>query len=150
MSDDIIRKALGMNLATSGEDQNAVTPYTPDQEIVETKNEEIDKDIAFARDNMINLIAQSDEAIAELLVIAKQSQHPRAFEVVANLLKTSADLNNDFVALHKKKQELQPKDQKTTTPRVPGSVQNNLFVGSTAELQRMLIDMNKKNDEQSG
>lgn len=150
MSDDIIRKALGMNLTSSGDDINAVTPYEPDQEIVQTNSEEIDKDIAFARDNMVNLIAQSDEAIAELLVIAKQSQHPRAFEVVANLLKTSADLNNDFVALHKKKQELQPKDQKTTTPRVPGSVQNNLFVGSTAELQRMLIDMNKKNDEQTG
>jgi len=147
MSDDIIKRALGMGVHDSdGDDARALVPYEPEQEVVSGVSEEVDRDVSFARDNMIELIAQSSEAIAELLMIAKQSQHPRAFEVVANLLKTSSDLNNDLVGLHKKKQDLQPKDRAASTPRVPGSVQNNVFVGSTAELQRMLADLKKANE----
>lgn len=148
MSDDIIKKALGMGLESSRED-NAIVPVEASYEEVTDASEDINKDIEFARENTIGLIAQSQEAIDELLLIAKQSQHPRAFEVVANLLKTSADLNSDLLNIHKKKQDLTGKV--ATAPSSAKNVtNNNLFVGSTADLQNMLADMaanNKKNED---
>lgn len=147
MSDDFIKKALGMGLDSEGDDAKALVPYTPEQEIIQPLDEKIEQDFDFVRDNTIELIAQSSEAIAELLLIAKQSQHPRAFEVIANLLKTSSDLNSDLVALHKKKNDLQPKDQSPASSSKQGTVNNNLFVGSTAEFQKMLAEMKKSNGD---
>lgn len=140
MSDDIIKKALGMSLDSPKED-NPVVPY---KEEISHIDDELENDIKFAHDNIIELIAQGSEAISELMLIAKQSQHPRAFEVIANLLKTTSDLNNDLVNLHKKRVDINPKSTKNDSRP---TTQNNLFVGSTAELQKFLADMNKKNNE---
>ena len=79
-----------------------------------------------------------------MLVIAKQSQHPRAFEVVATLLKASADINNDLLAAHKKRHDLKP-TQAPHTKGVANVTNNNLFVGSTAELQNFLEQQKKLN-----
>lgn len=141
MSDDIIKRALGMGVSESTDDQNALVPYEG-QEIVE--DDKIEMDFDYVRDNLNELIAQGREAIAELLVIAKQSQHPRAFEVVATLLKATADMNNDLMGMHKKKAELRPTSPMHT--KGTSNVTNNLFVGSTAELQTFL-ERRKKEDE---
>lgn len=137
MSDDIIKKALGMNVNDEQDDPKPVVIYQSNSE--DEIQEEAERDIDFARENYIDLISKGSEAVNELLEIAKQSQHPRAFEVVANLLKTTSELNTDLVNLHKKRQELQ-KDKPSATPK-GGTVNNNLFVGSTAELHKMLANI---------
>lgn len=112
-----------------------------DKEIVIQKSDDqVENDFEYARQNMYEIIGQGQEAIARLMDIADQSQHPRAYEVVANLIKTMAETNKDLLDLSKKKRDLKPKEEAKQQ-----QVTNNLFVGSTAELQAML---QKKSEEQ--
>lgn len=143
MSDDIIRRALGMDEEPTIDDPKAVVPY----EVTQEESDAIDLDFDEVKENIQDLIAKGKDAIEEVLLIAKQSQHPRAFEVFATLMKALADLNLDLVSLHKKKLDIKPKDA-PHTKGVGGITNNNLFVGSTAELQKMLENMNKKTDDQ--
>ena len=108
--------------------------------VIQQTDDQVENDFEYARRNMYDIIGQGQEAIARLMDIADQSQHPRAYEVVANLIKTMAETNKDLLDLTKKKRELQPKEEQTKQ-----QVTNNLFVGSTAELQAML---QKKSEEQ--
>ncbi len=144
MSDDIIKRALGMGVPETPETENALIPY--EGETAEPANDEIEMDFDYVRENLTDLIAQGKDAIQELLLIAKQSQHPRAFEVVATLLKATADINNDLLATHKKKSDLKP-NQAAHSKGVANITHQNLFVGSTAELQTMLENLKKKDDE---
>jgi hypothetical protein len=89
-------------------------------------------DYNYARENYYNLIERNQDAIEEMLEIAKQSEHPRAFEVVGQLIKSGLDANKELMTLHKTKKEL-------TTEKTPNQVTNQaVFVGSTAELQKLL------------
>lgn len=100
---------------------------------VSSGDEQVENDFEYARKNMYDIIEQGHEAITRLMDIADQSQHPRAYEVVASLIKTMAETNKDLLGLTKQKRELVKKDE---SPQQ--QVTNNLFVGSTAELQQML------------
>lgn len=143
MSDDIIRKALGMGAEMlPSEPTNQLIPYeaTENTDLDDT----VEMDFEYVRENLNELIAQGKEAIAELMLIAKQSQHPRAFEVIATLLKATADLNADLLTTHKKKLDLRP-NSATHSKGVASVTNNNLFVGSTADLQNFL-EQQKKND----
>ena len=71
-----------------------------------------------------------------MLDVAKASEHPRAYEVVSTIMKTLVDANKDLVGMSEKKK---PKEAEA----FDGKVNNNLFVGSTAELQQLLKDMRK-------
>lgn len=106
-----------------------------------TGDEQVENDFEYARKNMYDIIEQGHEAITRLMDIADQSQHPRAYEVVANLIKTMAETNKDLLGLTKAKRELVKKEESTQQ-----QVTNNLFVGSTAELQAML---QKKAEEEN-
>ena len=130
-----------------------LTPITPAFNAVSVKaeksitiqptdsgDEQIKNDFEYARKNMYDIIEQGHEAIAKLMDIADQSQHPRAYEVIANLIKTMAETNKDLLGLTRQKKELITKEE---TPQQQ-QVTNNLFVGSTAELQSML---QKKSEE---
>lgn len=93
-----------------------------------------DNDYEYARENFYNVIEKGTEALEDMLNVARASEHPRAYEVVSTLMKTLVDANKDLVEMGKKKaQDEQPKDKPVTN--------NNLFVGSTAELQQLLKDM---------
>jgi hypothetical protein len=139
VSDDIIRRALGMDDAPEVETTAIVT--TGPTETISLS--EMDVDFEYVVDNLKELIAQGQETINELILIAKQSQHPRAFEVIATLMKTVADMNNDIINAHKKKNDISPSEARHT--KGPANVTNNLFVGSTAELQAFL-DQQKAKD----
>jgi hypothetical protein len=103
-----------------------------------------DDDYAYARDNFYNVIEKGTHALEEMLDLAKASEHPRAFEVVSTIMKTLVDANKDLVSMSEKKAA----EQKAQDPEGAKQVtNNNLFVGSTAELQSMLKDM--RNDESS-
>jgi hypothetical protein len=91
-------------------------------------------DYAYARENIHDVIDKGGEALDYLLELAKQSEHPRAFEVVSQLTKTLVDANKDLLQIQKQLKELQ-KEERDENPQ---SVTNALFVGSTADLQKML------------
>lgn len=98
---------------------------------------EIVKDIGLAKQNIENIIKQGDDSLVEIISIAKQSQSPRAFEVVSALMKTLLDANKDFVDMSMKKKyaidELNaPKEAAQT------NVTNNNLIVSTADLLKML------------
>ena len=95
---------------------------------------EIDYD--YARTNFYNIIETGTEALEQMLDVAKASEHPRAYEVVSTIMKTLVDANKDLVGMSEKKK---PKEAEA----FDGKVNNNLFVGSTAELQQLLKDMRK-------
>ncbi len=97
-----------------------------------TDGKDDDIDYNYARENYYNLIERNQDAIEEMLEIAKQSEHPRAFEVVGQLIKSGLDANKELMTLHKTKKEL-------STEKTPNNVTNQaVFVGSTAELQKLL------------
>ena len=92
-----------------------------------------------SQDEMYELFKDFPEVLTNTLEIAKQSEHPRAFEVVGNLMKQQADINQQLLDLHQQKQKLEGKKEKA-----PGVQNNSIYVGSTKELNKFLHDM--KND----
>lgn len=100
-------------------------------------DEQVDKDYEYTRTNLYNVIERGTEALEEMLEVAKQSQQPRAFEVVSTLVKTVSDANKDLLELKNKQKAIKGEKAK------PKNVTNALFVGSTADLQKMLKDMKK-------
>lgn len=112
--------------------------------VVETKdNISPEDDFAFARKNIKDLIKKGDNAIDNILQVASASEHPRAFEVAAGLIKTMADLNKDLLDIHKKKNELtgETTSQKTVIDKA-------VFVGSTSDLVKLI--KGKNNGDTSG
>ena len=91
-----------------------------------------DTDFQYARENLYNLIERGQDGLEELIEIAKQSEHPRAFEVVGQMIDKLTTTNKELLNLHKTKKDIQ------TEKGGPTNVTNALFVGSTAELQKML------------
>ncbi|CAB4131364.1 small terminase protein [uncultured Caudovirales phage] len=96
-------------------------------------------DFEMARANIHEVIQNGTYAIEKLSQIADQSQHPRAFEVLATLMKTMLDANKDLLDLQKKIREISAADEPTNENAK--QVTNNLFVGSTADLQKAIEDM---------
>lgn len=94
-------------------------------------NSDVQDDYDFARANLINTISKGQEALDGILDVAQMSQHPRSFEVVATLINSLTAANKDLLDLSKKKKDLDGEAGAKT-------INNNLFVGSTAELQKLL------------
>ena len=125
--DEIINDALGVK----------------DKEIVKSEprpviprpaeNEDIDSDYKYQRENFYNLIERGQDAITGILDLARESETPRSYEVAGNLIKQVAEVNEKLVDLQMKMQKL-----KEVPSNAPKNVTNALFVGSTAELQKML------------
>ena len=106
-------------------------------------DDKMNKDYEYARSNFYNVIESGTEALEQMLEVAKASEHPRAYEVVSTIMKTLVDANKDLVAMSTKKVENEEKANPDSSKAVTN---NNLFVGSTNELQQLLKDM-KKDDE---
>lgn len=110
----------------------------------ENVSDDVEIDYSIARNNIKNLIRKGDDAIDELMKVAKGSEHPRAYEVAATFIKTLADLNKDLLDIQKKKNDLSPTNKNATlddnqTPLIDKAV----FIGSTKELIK-LIKTNKE------
>jgi hypothetical protein len=138
MSDDKLRNVFGIEPVIEGElvtkHNEVILPNLPN-------NEKIDYDYDKSRNNLHSLLQSGQEALMHALEVAKSSEHPRAFEVVGNLVKQLADVNQQLLDLHKQKQKLDnPNPTKREEPAK--SVTNNaIFVGSTAELNKIINDM---------
>jgi len=102
----------------------------------QTRAENVEKDYDYTRGNLYSLIEKGQEAINGIMEVAGETASPRAYEVAGQLIKSVADTTDKLADLHKKVKEIEadnPKTQSTVT-------NNALFVGSTAELQKMLKD----------
>ena len=96
------------------------------------QDETLENDFIYARENLYNVIERGTDALNGIVDLAQQSQHPRSFEVVADLIRTLSSANKDLIDLQKKMKDMQPEE------KGPKEVTNNLFVGSTSELTAML------------
>jgi hypothetical protein len=102
----------------------------------ESSNNQIQDDFEYARGNMISAIEKGQEALNGILEVAGMSQHPRAYEVAATLVKATVDASKDLMELSKRKKDLdKPAEGESAGPN---KVTNNMFVGSTAELLKAL------------
>jgi len=114
-------------------------------DVVVPKDEKIEYDYDKTRNNLHGLLQSGQDALMHALEVAKASEHPRAFEVVGNLMKQLSDVNAQLLDLHEKKQKLDlPKtkqEESTSSKQVTNN--NAIFVGSTSELNKMLSNMNK-------
>ena len=97
--------------------------------------EDIDTDYNYSRENFYNLIERGQDAITGILDLAKESEHPRTYEVAGQLIKTVSEVTERLADLQEKMQRL-----KEVPDKGPKSVTNALFIGSTKELQSLLKD----------
>jgi len=102
---------------------------------VEVSEDDIENDYKYQRDNFYNLVEKGSTAIDGILELAKESEHPRTYEVAGNLIKQVAEVTEKLGDLQEKMRKL-----KEVPSNAPKSVTNALFVGSTKELQTMLKD----------
>ena len=126
-----IDKALGVfdPVETAIQQNNIVVS----KKVVKSNEDDIDNDYKYQRENFYNLIERGQDAIDGILDIAKESDHPRTYEVAGNLIKQVAEVTEKLGDLQEKMRKL--KEVPNTAPK---NVTNALFVGSTAELQKML------------
>lgn len=98
----------------------------------------IKSDYEYSRATYYELIEKGRESLDLMIEVARESEHPRAFEVLSNMIKNISDVNDRLMDLNKKTKEItQERETKTNTT-------NNLFIGSTTELQRLLLQQNEK------
>ncbi len=97
------------------------------------KSQDIESDYEYQRQNFYNLVEKGTDAIEGILELAKESEHPRTYEVAGNLIKQVAEVTEKLGDLQEKMKKL-----KEVPDNAPKNVTNALFVGSTAELQKMI------------
>lgn len=109
----------------------------------------VDEDFAEARENLKTIIEKSDEAITDLQIVARETESPRAYEVLATLLKQAAEANKDLMGLSKIRKELTKTElrrgEPSSSPAHPSvtNIQQAVFVGSTADLTAMITKAQK-------
>ena len=103
---------------------------------VEDPSVDISNDYVESRKNYYDLIEKGQEAIDGILDFAKESEHPRAYEVAAQLIKNVSEVNTQLIDLQKKMQDL--RDSKSIPNNVTNAIENAVFVGSTNELQKLI------------
>ena len=137
--EDSVNEILGIEKKNEVSVTDFEQPKAVPQVIDETKDD-IDNDYKYSRDNYYNLIDKGNEAIQGILDIAKEGQHPRAYEVAGQLISQVGQTVDKLQDLQKKLKDLKEVPNKTSA-----NIKNALFVGSTNELQKMLN--RKKEDE---
>ena len=133
-----IDKALGVfdPVETAIQQNNIVVP----KKVVQSNEDDIENDYKYQRENFYNLVEKGTDAIEGILEIAKESEHPRTYEVAGNLIKQVAEVTEKLGELQEKMKRL-----KEVPSNAPKNVTNALYVGSTAELQKLL--KGKKNGQ---
>ena len=127
-ADDILNEVLGVSEPTPKEVVVSKSIPRPSDDL-----DDVDADYKYQRDNFYNLIEKGQNAIEGILNVAKESDHPRGYEVAGNLIKQVAEVTEKLGDLQEKMKKL-----KEVPNSAPKNVTNALFVGSTAELQKML------------
>ena len=108
--------------------ENSINQFFPPEE----KN--VDNDYKYSRDTYYELVEKGKQSLELMIEVARESEHPRAFEVLSGMIKNISDVNDRLMDLNKKKKDL---DRKEEIKKIANTT-NNLFVGSTSELQKLL------------
>lgn len=144
--DDKISSALGIRPFAEVDENEETLPVEVEEiqapAVINDAAEENLQDLEFVRKNIHSVIEKGEEAVKEMLEIAKQSEHPRAFEVVSTLMKTLLDANKDYADLSSKKRFVKeeingPKEAAQT------NVTNNNLIVTTADLLKMIKGENE-------
>ena len=115
-------------------------------EETKTRDQDVTKDYEYTRGQLYNLIEKGQEALNGILDVAASSDHPRAYEVAAMMIKNVADTTDKLMKLQKDTKEVKEgKDQKG-----PSTVNNTMFVGSTADLAKMLKRIEEDSNDEQG
>ena len=109
-----------------------------------SETHDIKQDYEMSRANLHNLVMKGQEAVDGILDVARASDHPRAYEVAGQLIKHVADTTDKLIDLQGKMKELDKEDKKG-----PTNVTNAMFVGSTADLQKLLKQQKQLNNKES-
>jgi len=131
--EDSVNEILGLETKTPMEETTNAEFKAPVPRTENKDKTDIDNDYDYSRDNYYNLIEKGQQAIEGILDIAKEGQHPRAYEVAGQLIGQVAQVTDKLQDLQKKLKDLKELPKSADT-----KIQNALFVGSTAELQKML------------
>ena len=126
---DAINDSLDIEVVD--EDESSISKK--ESKAVEKDKKDSVRDYEYTRGNLYSLIEKGQEALDSIMEVAQEGQQPRAFEVVSQLIKNVADTTDKLVDLQQKMKNLEAED-----PKGPSTVNNALFVGSTAELQKLL------------
>ena len=131
---DKIDKALGVIVDVIPKNKiSEVSRYSEELVYNDEDKEDIDDDYKYQRENFYRLVEQGSAAIDGILELAREGEHPRAYEVAGQLIKNVAEVTEKLGDLQEKMRKL-----KEVPNNAPKNVTNALFVGSTAELQKML------------
>ena len=127
-----------------------IVPKATDAEVIPNKvektltpSDDIRKDYEYTRGNLYSIIEKGQEAINGILELAQESEMPRAYEVAGQLIKNVSDATDKLMDLQKKLKDVEEEKQ----IKGPSTVNNALFVGSTAELAKMLKDGLKEDNK---
>lgn len=99
-----------------------------------SEDKKIKDDYEYSRETYYELLEKGRESLELMVEVARESEHPRAFEVLSNMMKNMADINDKLMDLNKKNKDINKKDE----PKQLGNTTNNLFVGTTTDLQRLI------------
>ena len=139
--DDKLNEALNIAAAMNDAENDQIISTTQvfqteeNTELVIPQDKDAEIDFDTGRENLYKMLEKGNDAIDGILALAKEGEHPRAYEVAGQLIKTVADVSKDLMAMQEKLKKL--KEVPNTGPK---SVTNALFVGSTTELQKLLKD----------
>ena len=139
-----IEKHLELGEEISKNDVKVINATVENVPTVIDSNGNKDNDFQYARENLYDIIEKGRDAMEELLEIAKAEESPRAFEVFGQLLKNMTDTQSTLMELHQKKQKLENDGDRQEVTRAQ-NVTNALFVGSTADLLKLVKRETKQN-----
>lgn len=116
-----------------------VEPQTLPEKVIPNDTDVSNTDFQYTRENLYNIIERGQDAMEGLLQVAQETEHPRAYEVVGQLMDKLTNANKELINLHKQIKDINNDDKVKTQ-----NVTNALFVGSTAELQKLLKAKHKE------
>ena len=131
-----VEQAIDIALGMTGDMKQDLISPKPLQAVVPVPDEgpdDLDVDYKYSRENFYNLIERGQDAITGILELAKESEHPRTYEVAGQLIKTVSEVTERLADLQQKMQFL-----KEVPDKAPQNVTNALFIGSTKELQQLM------------
>jgi hypothetical protein len=131
----------GLNKAFGDEPTELQKHVEKTKELKKSETPDVQQDYETSRAQLHSLVMKGQEAVDGILDVARASDHPRAYEVAGQLIKHVADTTDKLIDLQTKMKELDKEDKKG-----PTNVTNAMFVGSTADLQKMLKNINNKTE----
>ena len=131
----VVARAFQKIPREADENKSNIEVISSSSQLLKNDGSDIEKDYEYQRDNFYNLVEKGSAAIDGILELAKESEHPRTYEVAGNLIKQVAEVTEKLGDLQEKMRKL-----KEVPNNAPKNVTNALFIGSTKELQTMLKD----------